>query len=342
MSEHHQSLSPSRFPALDKCIHYAPIPLDSESRKRGSLIHEYAARILKDEPLGSIPMEEVEVAGRGEWIANQVRKYLTEIRGIEYRINIMDYMAVPPEKITFGTADAWGYDGVGLALIDAKSGKERDYKEQMAVYALGLMDEQREEVCRCIVLYCDIPTFDVYTFSLREAETIVFGIIARVQANVEEPRENDYCKWCVKKPTCPVWTIPAEQALSIVEGKHFDLEALKADPIKLGEFWDKWTKAKKLVDDAKLREAALEYLNADENSIPGWETQTVNGRLSYDQDEIEDILSLIPELGIERARAFIKVDQKAFEDIWSKYSKKPVPVVPTVHAGTYQKLVHKR
>ena len=69
MSEHHPSLSPSRFPAFAKCIHYEPIPLDSESRKRGTLIHEYAARILRDEPLGSIPMEEVDAAGRGEWIA---------------------------------------------------------------------------------------------------------------------------------------------------------------------------------------------------------------------------------------------------------------------------------
>ena len=60
-----------------------------------------------------------------------------KFKGIEYRINIMDYMSVPPERITFGTADAWGYDGICLTLIDVKSGKQRDYKEQMAVYALG-------------------------------------------------------------------------------------------------------------------------------------------------------------------------------------------------------------
>ena len=342
MKEHHPSLSPSRFPALAQCIHYEPIPIDSESRKRGTLIHEYAAKILRDQPIGSVPMEQVNAVGCAEWIAKEVRRTLSEIRGIEYRVKIMDYMEVPPETITYGTADAWGYDGLGLALVDAKSGKERDYKEQMAVYALGLMDEQREEICRCIVLYCDSKTLDVYTFSLREAEQIVFGIISRVQAGVEEPQENDYCSFCAKRPTCPVWVIPAEEALAIASDKTFDLESLKQDPVKLGEFWDKWTKAKKLVDDAKLREAALEYLNADEKSIPGWEAKWVNGRLSYDEEEIEEILDLIPELGIERVRTFLKVDQKAFEDTWSKYSKEPVPVVPTMQAGAYQKLIRKK
>jgi hypothetical protein len=264
------------------------------------------------------------------------------IKGIEYRVNIMDYMSVPPERITFGTVDAWGYEGTQLTLIDAKSGQQRDYKEQMACYALGLMDEEGAETCKCVVLYCDIPAREIYEFSIREAETIVFGIIARVQAGVEEPQENDYCKWCAKKPTCPVWTIPAEQALAIVADKHFDLESLKRDPVRLGEFWDKWTKAKALVEDAQLRECAITLLNADKDSVPGWKVSTVNGRLSYDQDEIEEIIDLIPELGIERARTFIKVDEKAFDAAWASYSKKPVPVVPTVHAGTYQKLIRKK
>ena len=340
--EHHPNLSPSRFPAFDKCIHYEPILLDSESRKRGTKIHEYAAKFLREQAIGSVPMEEVEFAGKGEWIANEVRRTLSEIKGVEYRVNIMDYMEVPPERITFGTCDAWGYDAMTLTLIDAKSGKERDYKEQMAVYALGLMDEQRTEICKCIVLYCDIPAREVYSFTIREAEQIVFGIIARVNAGVEEPQENYYCSFCAKKPTCPVWTVPAEQALAIVADKTFDLEGLKADPVRLGEFWDKWTKAKALVEDAKLRECAITLLNADKDSVPGWKVSTVNGRLSYDEEEIEEIIDLIPELGIERARTFIKVDPKSFDAAWSSYSKNPIPVVPTVHAGTYQKLVRKK
>ena len=316
--------------------------MDSESRKRGSLIHEYAARILKGESMGSVSMEQVDAAGRGEWIATEVRKILTEIKGIEYRVNIMDYMSVPPERITFGTADAWGYDGVCLTLIDAKSGKQRDYKEQMAVYALGLMDEQREQECACVVLYCDIPARETYKFSIKEAEQIVFGIIARVQAGVEEPQENSYCGFCAKRPTCPVWVIPAEQALEIVNNKHFDLESLKTDPVKLGDFLDKWRKAKKLVEeDAKLETCAKTLLTANPDSVPGWKVSTVNGRLSYSEEETMDILDCMSELGIQRMAECITVNKEKFEKAWKEVSKDPVPVEPSIHAGTYQKLIRK-
>ena len=287
----------------------------------------------------NVPMADVELVAQAEWLVNETLKVLTEIRGIEYRVSLMDYMQVPPELITFGTADAWGYDGVQLALVDAKSGQERDYKEQMACYALALMDEQRENSCKCLVLYCDLRTRDTYTFTYQEAEVIVFDIIGRVNAGVEPPQENPYCSFCAKKPTCPVWVIPAAEALSIVEDKTFDLESLKADPIKLGEFWDRWTKARKLVEDAKLREAALAFLNIDKDSIPGWETQTCNGRESYDDEEIEEIIGLIPELGMDRARSFVSINREAFELAWKAFSKKPVPVIPSLHAGTYQKLI---
>ena len=287
----------------------------------------------------NVPLEETDLAALGEWLVNETLKVLTEIRGIEYRINIMDYMVVPPERITFGTADAWGYDGTILTLVDVKSGKERDYKEQMACYALGLMDEQREEKCQCVVLYCDIPGHEKYTFSLKEAEQIVFGIIARVVAGVEEPQENDYCKWCAKKPTCPVWVIPAEQALEIVNNKHFDLESLKADPVKLGDFLDKWRKAKKLVEDAELDTCAKTLLTANPDSVPGWKVSPVN-RFSYSEEETMDILDCMSELGIQRMAECLSVSREKFEKAWKEVSKDPVPVEPSIHV-TYQKLLRK-
>ena len=341
MTEHHATLSPSRFPAYAKCIHYEPLPLDSESRKRGIKIHSYAARFLSDEPIGSVSQEDIEAAGLGEKIARQVRETLTEIKGIEYRVNIMDYMQVPPERITFGTADAWGYDGTHLTLIDAKSGKERDYKEQMACYALGLMDEQREQECKCVVLYCDKPAREIYKFSIKEAEQIVFGIIARVNAGVEEPQENSFCPFCAKRPTCPVWTVGAEQALAKLAEKHFDLESLKQDPIKLGDFLDKWRKARKLVEDAELEKCAKALLTADPESVPGWKVSTVNGRLSYSEDEVMDILELEDKLGTQRLVSFLSVNREKFEEAWKEVSKLPVPVEPSIHAGTYQKLIRK-
>ena len=342
MSEHHASLSPSRFPAFQHCIHYESLLVDSESRRRGTKIHEYAAKFLREQAIGSVPMDEVEFAGKGEWVANETRKCMPHLCGVEHRVQIFNCTVIPPEVVTFGTCDAWGYEDEMLILVDAKSGQKRDYRAQMAVYALGLMEDQQVNDCMAYVLYCDLEEREIYPFTWQEAEDIVFDIVARVNAGTEPPQENDYCHWCAKRPTCPVWVIPAQQALSVVEDKTFDLESLKQDPIKLGEFLDRWDRATKLVEEAKLKDAAKSMLTADPTSVPGWQCQTVNGRLSYDDEEIEEIIGLLPELGIDRARSFVNVDRKAFEQAWKSFSKKPIPVVPTVHAGTYTKLIRKK
>ena len=54
-----------------------------------------------------------------------------------------------------------------------------------------------------------------------------------------------------------------------------------------------------------------------------------NTRTSYTEDEIEEIILLLPELGMDRARSFLNVDRKAFEQAWKTHSNKPIPVVPS-------------
>lgn len=335
---HHASLSPSRFPALAKCIHYEPTQIDSAARARGIKIHQYCARFLR-ETVSSWPKEDIEYAKLGQWLAKEIRELIPDLRGVEQRVSILNYTVVPPEEITFGTCDAWGYDEEMLVLVDAKSGRHRDYKEQMAVYALALLEQEDWGVCSVIVLYCDDQTQDDYTFSRDEAEEIVMDVVARVREGTEPPKENEHCSFCAKRPVCPVWVIPASQALDIIANRTFDLEALKSDPVRLGEFLSKWHKAEKLVEEAHLKDTAKTYLTINKASVPGWSVQTVNGRTSYSEDEIEEIVLLLPELGMDRARSFINVDRKAFEQAWSSYSKKPVPVIPSQHAGTYQKLI---
>ena len=164
-----------------------------------------------------------------------------------------NYAVMPPEEITFGTCDAWGFNDDQLVLVDAKSGQHRDYKEQMAVYALALMEELDATSCVVIILYCDDESQHNYGFTRDEAEAIVFAVVARMRAGTEPPQENEHCKFCAKRPVCPVWVIPAIQALDIMANRTFDLESLKADPVRLGEFLTKWYKAEKLVEAADLK-----------------------------------------------------------------------------------------
>ena len=341
MSDHHPTLSPSRFPALAHCIHYQPVQLDSVSRARGTKIHEYMARFLNG-PGGSWPKEDIEYAAKGEWLAKEIRRVIPNLLGVEYKISVWNYAEVPPEEVTFGTCDAWGYNGKYLIMVDAKSGQRRDYCQQMAVYALGLMEDQGRDYCLIYLLYCDTEDIVPYGFTKEEAERIVFDIIARVNAGAEPPQENEHCNFCALMPTCEVWTYPAQQAFDLATQQVFNLEALKADPIRLGEFLTKWSKAEKLVDAAKLKDAAKRLLAADSESVPGWQVSPVNGRKSYGEDQIEEILFLLPELGMDRARSFLNVNQEAFERAWKTHSKKPVPVFPTEHAGTYLRLTQKK
>ena len=297
------------------------------------------ARFLQDGVSGW-PQEDSEYAAKGEWLAGEIRVLIPNLRGVEHRVSLIDYAVIPPEEITFGTCDAWGYNEDQLVLVDAKSGQHRDYKEQMAVYALALMEEQDVNSCTVIILYCDDKAQHNYGFTRDEAEQIVFDVVARVNAGVEPPQENEHCKFCAKKPTCPVWVIPASQALDVVTNGTFDLESLKADPVRLGEFLSKWYKAEKLVEAAHLKDAAKTMLAVNPKSVPGWKVQP-NTRTSYTEDEIEDIILLLPELGMDRARSFLNVDRKAFEQAWKTHSNKPIPVVPS-ESFTYQKLIQKK
>ena len=51
------------------------------------------------------------------------------------------------------------------------------------------------------------------------------------------------------------------------------------------------------VEAAHLKDTAKTLLTAKRDSVPGWSVQTVNGRTSYSEDEIEEIVLLLPELG---------------------------------------------
>ena len=53
------------------------------------------------------------------------------------------------EEVTFGSADAYckGH------LFDLKTGQIRDYKQQMAAYALGVMQKTGEKSLTCHLVY---------------------------------------------------------------------------------------------------------------------------------------------------------------------------------------------
>jgi hypothetical protein len=112
----------------------------------------------------------------------------------EQRVSIMR----DGEEISFGSMDAYckGH------LFDLKTGMKRDYKQQMAAYALGVMQKFGDKKLTCHLVYSrfkDVETFDI---ELEEAERIVYGIVDSVKDPTRSPWPCDYCRWCSRKDNC--------------------------------------------------------------------------------------------------------------------------------------------
>ena len=139
----------------------------------------------------------------------------------EERISIMR----GDEEITFGSMDAYckGH------LFDLKTGQIRDYKQQMAAYALGVMQKYGEKKLTCHLVYSRFKHVETFDLTCAEAEDIVYGIVDSVNDPTRSPWPCEYCAWCDRKETCTAlkhfaYTIGGQMATM----KHINLN----EPLK--------------------------------------------------------------------------------------------------------------
>ena len=336
--EHHPTLAPSSLPAKRLCIWFEPQPfVRNAAAIRGDLIHKYTARLLKEGGVGSFPIEDATCVARADWAAKAIRERIKSIVGIEERVSLTDNQG---EEITHGRLDIWGWnDGDDQLVVgDIKSGREKDYAAQLAVYALAKMDEVHQEECRILMIYCDSEVIVDYSLSSRDAEDLVFGIVRRINEGTEPPQENDYCNYCARRPTCPVWVNPATSALQTVGiDPIVALNTMLDDPDKLGNFLVQWKKAKKLVDEVFDIEGRIKTLLSSGIPVEGWRLLDTAGNESFTADQVAKLLLHLREMGTQRASKFVKIDPKKFAIEWKEYSSEPQPEIPE-RADGYQKL----
>jgi len=128
-------------------------------------------------------------------------KYIMSVVGrkkliTEERISVMR----GDEEITFGSMDAYckGH------LFDLKTGQKRDYSQQMAAYALGVMQKYGDKKLTCHLVYSSsrIREVDKFDLTRKEAEDTVYAIVDSVNDPTRSPWPCDYCMWCARKETC--------------------------------------------------------------------------------------------------------------------------------------------
>jgi hypothetical protein len=173
-----------------------------------------------------------------------------------------------------GTADAIVPER--RLVIDLKSGKVRNYQEQVAAYAFGLMEKYFTVRWTCVLLFCDAREMVVHEFTYEEAEALVGGILKAASDPARKPVLCDYCNWCAFSTSCDARMEAVEQTLEIVsivepltmDQREWVVESLLEDREGTARFL-----AQAKVFDAfreRVEERVKELLAADPGAVPGW------------------------------------------------------------------------
>lgn len=168
--------------------------------------------------------------------------------------------------------------------VDLKTGQIRNYREQMAAYALGNMEEHFVQKWTCVLLFADQHAEVVHEFTYEEAKQIVDEVLSDFNNPEKQATPCDYCCWCAKKNTCKALVRPIVESMEIVEQTSVTLEDLKhqlvSSPERLGKFLSAANVFKKeLWDFAK--DHAKEMLSRGED-LPGWKLSKTKGSEYFD------------------------------------------------------------
>jgi len=184
-----------------------------------------------------------------------------------------------------GTADAVCVRAQWVA--DIKCGQVRNYRQQLAAYALACMVEHFANSWTAHVIYVDQRLRRTYDFTRDQAEATVSNTIAEASSRLAEPTPNEYCGWCANQNTCKALVRQSSEALALVQSET-SLEEIRdrilANPVELSAFAANWKLAEKQIAEPVI-DALKARLIAGED-IPGWKVTTGAGRQFVPADAI--------------------------------------------------------
>lgn len=173
--------------------------------------------------------------------------------------------------------------------LDLKTGQMRNYKEQMAAYALGNMESHFVDSWTCVLLFADLQDEVIHEFTHDQAKAIVSAVISAYNDPNKQPTACDYCGWCAKRNTCPAIVGPVSESLAVVESVEGNLADLRhqlvASPEKLGKFLKAANLFKKELWDYAKDQAKEKLAKGEE--IPGWKLSKTKG------SEVFDVLAIV-------------------------------------------------
>jgi hypothetical protein len=260
-------LRPSNLPKLAICACFEPNPIAGEAAARGGKLDGiFRRRIIGDSSdETSVLKDDLDAI---DWATNTLRA----IAGTAHIIADEERCRIECLGLT-GTADAW-IPELGMSA-DLKTGQFRNYREQMAAYALGFMEATFRMSWTVHLLFCDQRQLVTHQFTYAEAKAIVSEVIARYHDFGKEPVVCEYCSWCSKAETCPARLQLVDKALvPAASDATFNFELVLADNEKLGAFLTACSVLEDFREGAE--EAAKKRLVAGDK-IPGWALSSRKG-----------------------------------------------------------------
>ena len=211
-----------------------------------------------------------------------------------------------------------------LLVVDLKSGKVRNYREQVAAYAFGLMEEHFAGRWTCVLLFCDVRQVEVHEFTYEEAQALVEGLLRAVADPAKKPALCDYCNWCAHSTSCEARVKAVEESLEMAaivkplteDQREWVLESLLEDREGTARFL-----AQAKVFDAfreRVEERVKELLAADPGAVPGWKLRAGGtGEVVFADD-----LARLVEAGTISwdgvLGALGNMSGKKFRELWSR------------------------
>ena len=276
-----KEISPSALPKLAECALFTGAPGTSPAAERGTLLDRAIRELLVDDPTtyDTLAAEDQAVA---RWGVDELRTlsggYHVETREEHLGMEV-------PGLSKPGTADAVCIRAQWVA--DIKTGAVRNYREQLAAYALACMHEHFANSWAAHVVYVDQRLRRTYTFTRDQAEAIVSDKIAHASSRLAEPTPCEYCSWCAHRDTCKALVRQSSEALALVQSETSLPEIrdrILANPVELSAFAANWKLAEKQIAEPVF-DALKEKLAAGED-IPGWKVTTSAGRQFVEAPDI--------------------------------------------------------
>jgi hypothetical protein len=299
------SLRPSNLPKLAQCACFESKFEAGPAAERGTSLDAAFRALVQGEPVPDVllytPIDaDLEAVG---WAVTMLRTLAggepVLVREADCRVQLLGMS---------GTADA--IIPSKLAHADLKTGQKRNYREQMAAYALGLMEQHFASEWTAHLLFCDQREVQTLRFTYDEAHALVQQIIARYEDPTKQPSVCDYCNWCAKEESCPARLALASTALAASE-PPFNFEQVLADNDKLGRFLSACSTLDSYRE--KAEETAKERLQAG-TEIPGWKLSTRRGPEFV---QSVDVGRYISDLGFAHVlAAYGNLSAKKFREVW--------------------------